>query len=631
MPTSPWAERAAGLEPTEVFANSAPLAHPHLLWLGDVLPVPLPLGLSNVLSAGDLLIYAGALVLVQRTCVRGPTWGMPGRVPEPLPFERPLGATPDGIRVWAPKAAARRGAAGRRRPRARARGARGVDAARRRGRRRRLRLVLDGTRLPDPCSRCAAGGPARAVAGRRPGALGVDRRGLEGRALRGPGPLRAARRHVHAPRARSTARSAHLRGAARARRHRIELMPVADVPGRARLGLRRRLPVGRARPPTAGPTASQRLVDAAHAAGIAVILDVVHNHVGASGDEGAARVRPVLHRPLRDVLGRGDQLRRRRLAAPCASGCSRAPRCGSRDLHVDGLRLDAIHAIFDTSARARRRRAARPRARGRPARARDRRVAASTTRRSIRPASGRLGLRRRSGPTTSTTRCARSSPTSARATTPSSAASRDLAKAFAPPVRARRRLLDVPPAALRRAGRRTGRPSSSSSSTRTTTRSATARSATGSPAEALRARRVLHAAVAVHADAVHGRGVRRARAVSVLHRPHRRAHRRGHARGAPARVRRVRRVRRRGDPRPAGPGDVRALEAHRARARRGARAARTRRCCARARELPPGERDAEALRRATRAGCACAAATSSCSMNFGRAQARARGRQRASC
>jgi hypothetical protein len=68
MPTSPWAERAAGLEPSGGFANSTVLEHPHLLWLGDVIPVPLPLGLSNVLSVGDLLIYAGALVLLHQTC-----------------------------------------------------------------------------------------------------------------------------------------------------------------------------------------------------------------------------------------------------------------------------------------------------------------------------------------------------------------------------------------------------------------------------------------------------------------------------------------------------------------------------------------------------------------------------------
>ena len=34
-----------------------------------------------------------------------------------------------------------------------------------------------------------------------------------------------------------------------------------------------------------GPHGLQRLVDAAHAAGLAAILDVVYNHVGGSGDE----------------------------------------------------------------------------------------------------------------------------------------------------------------------------------------------------------------------------------------------------------------------------------------------------------------------------------------------------------
>jgi hypothetical protein len=91
MPTSAWAERAAGLEPTGVFANSAVLAHPHLLWLGDVLPVPLPLGLANVLSVGDLLIYAGALVLLHRTCVAGRQQRLSCRRPggSPAPEARP--------------------------------------------------------------------------------------------------------------------------------------------------------------------------------------------------------------------------------------------------------------------------------------------------------------------------------------------------------------------------------------------------------------------------------------------------------------------------------------------------------------------------------------------------------------
>ena len=85
------------------------------------------------------------------------------------------------------------------------------------------------------------------------------------------------------------------------------------------------------------------------------------------------------------------------------------------------------------------------------------------------------------------------------------------------------------------------------------------------------ARCLLHAAVAVRAAAVHGRGVRRAGAVSVLLRPHRQGDRRGDARGPAQGVRGVRAVRR-GDPGPAGRGHVRALEADAASATRRSRA-----------------------------------------------------------
>ena len=44
-----------------------------------------------------------------------------------------------------------------------------------------------------------------------------------------------------------------------------------------------------------GPAALQRFVDACHARGLGVALDVVHNHLGASGNY-LSRVRPVLHR-----------------------------------------------------------------------------------------------------------------------------------------------------------------------------------------------------------------------------------------------------------------------------------------------------------------------------------------------
>jgi hypothetical protein len=79
MPASVTAERLSGLQLRAGFDNSAPLSHPHLLWLGDVIPWPGPL--PNVLSIGDCLIYVGLLVLLHRTCGR--------RVPEAIRL-RPL-------------------------------------------------------------------------------------------------------------------------------------------------------------------------------------------------------------------------------------------------------------------------------------------------------------------------------------------------------------------------------------------------------------------------------------------------------------------------------------------------------------------------------------------------------------
>lgn len=66
MPASATAQRLAGMVIHGGFENSVHLAHPHLLWLGDVIPVPGPL--PNVLSVGDCIIFAGMLVLLHRTC-----------------------------------------------------------------------------------------------------------------------------------------------------------------------------------------------------------------------------------------------------------------------------------------------------------------------------------------------------------------------------------------------------------------------------------------------------------------------------------------------------------------------------------------------------------------------------------
>jgi len=68
MAASRTAQRIAGFTEGGGFHNSNAVAHPHLLWLGDIIPVPGPL--PNVLSVGDCIIFAGMLVLLHRNCRR---------------------------------------------------------------------------------------------------------------------------------------------------------------------------------------------------------------------------------------------------------------------------------------------------------------------------------------------------------------------------------------------------------------------------------------------------------------------------------------------------------------------------------------------------------------------------------
>jgi hypothetical protein len=69
MPASATATATAGI-PTakDGFANSAVLPHPRLSTFGDVIGIPGPWPLGNTLSVGDLLIFAGLLVLLHRAC-----------------------------------------------------------------------------------------------------------------------------------------------------------------------------------------------------------------------------------------------------------------------------------------------------------------------------------------------------------------------------------------------------------------------------------------------------------------------------------------------------------------------------------------------------------------------------------
>jgi maltooligosyltrehalose trehalohydrolase len=130
----------------------------------------------------------------------------------------------------------------------------------------------------------------------------------------------------------------------------IEVMPIANFPGRRNWGYDG---VNLFAPATAygGPDGFKRLVDSAHRHGLAVILDVVYNHLGPEGNYLPA----ITH-------GHFFTDRHR---TPWGDGINfDGPESGAvRDFvrhnalfwtveyHVDGLRLDATHAIIDDSPR----------------------------------------------------------------------------------------------------------------------------------------------------------------------------------------------------------------------------------------------------------------------------------------
>lgn len=101
-------------------------------------------------------------------------------------------------------------------------------------------------------------------------------------------------------------------------------------------------------PAYGGPAALGRFVEAAHGAGLAVVLDVVHNHLGPSGNYlpefgPYLAERPAGHWGERlNLDGPGSDAVRALLADNVAWWLG--------GMGVDGLRLDAVHALVDTSA-----------------------------------------------------------------------------------------------------------------------------------------------------------------------------------------------------------------------------------------------------------------------------------------
>jgi len=127
----------------------------------------------------------------------------------------------------------------------------------------------------------------------------------------------------------------------------IELMPVAQFPGARNWGYDGVFPFA-VQSTYGGPTGLRRLVDACHARGLGVVLDVVHNHVGPEGNV-LPRYGPYFTDRVRTPWGEApnfdgpgsDEVRRFFVESALAWVV---------EAGVDGLRLDAIHTIVDGSA-----------------------------------------------------------------------------------------------------------------------------------------------------------------------------------------------------------------------------------------------------------------------------------------
>jgi maltooligosyltrehalose trehalohydrolase len=127
----------------------------------------------------------------------------------------------------------------------------------------------------------------------------------------------------------------------------IELMPINQFPGERNWGYDGVYPYA-VQNSYGGPDGLKRLVDACHARGLSVFLDVVYNHFGPEGnylDQFAPYFTSNYHTPWGRALN---------FDGPWSDGV-RDYIIGNvlhwfRNYHLDGLRFDAIHEIYDRNA-----------------------------------------------------------------------------------------------------------------------------------------------------------------------------------------------------------------------------------------------------------------------------------------
>ncbi len=127
----------------------------------------------------------------------------------------------------------------------------------------------------------------------------------------------------------------------------VELMPIAEFPGTRNWGYDGVLPFA-AHHAYGGLDGLRRFVDASHARGIAVVLDVVYNHLGPEENhlgEFGPYFTDRYHTPWGAALN---------FDGPASDGVREFfvenAKFWVRHAHVDGIRLDAVHAIVDHTA-----------------------------------------------------------------------------------------------------------------------------------------------------------------------------------------------------------------------------------------------------------------------------------------
>ena len=128
----------------------------------------------------------------------------------------------------------------------------------------------------------------------------------------------------------------------------VELMPVAQFPGDRNWGYDGVSPFA-AQSSYGGPEGLKRLVDVCHSRGLAVVMDVVYNHFGPEGNY-FADFGPYFSSQYRTPWGAPLNF-----DGPYSDGVRRCfienALYWIEECHIDALRLDAVHAILDFSAR----------------------------------------------------------------------------------------------------------------------------------------------------------------------------------------------------------------------------------------------------------------------------------------